>query len=67
MSEVEERRAQFRAHINSAFARSPESENGTSALGWPLEIVAHEPGSGVGILQAGRDVSAGVVESPDVD
>ena len=40
---------------------------GTSVCGLPLEIVRHTPGSGVGILQAGWDVSAGVEESPDVD
>ena len=37
------------------------------ALGQVRENVRQASGSGVGLLQAGWDVSAGVKESPDVD
>jgi hypothetical protein len=39
----------------------------TYALGWPLEIDRHASESGVWLLQAGWNVSAGVQESPNIN
>jgi hypothetical protein len=55
------------AQNNELLSTRQPSDIGTLDRSSPLEVVRHEPGSGVGILQAGWDVSAGVKESPDVD